>query len=88
MKIILAFHIPGELLRNPQGFPDHSLRNNDLAQATVLRIRDVQTHDIVDTFNLKFSERQTCTQILATPLSADRVHGPMLLVSANGDSLC
>lgn len=87
MKIILAFHIPGELLRDPQAFPGHSLRNNDLAQATVLRIRDVQTHDRVDTFNLKFSERQTCTQIQAMQVSADRVHGPMLLVSGNSISL-
>lgn len=59
-------------------FPDHPLRNTDLAQGTVLRIRDAQTHDTVDTFNLKFSERQTCTQMLAMQLSAGRVHGPVL----------
>lgn len=39
MKIVLTLQIPGELLRDLQGFPDHPLRNTDLAQGIVLRIR-------------------------------------------------
>ena len=66
---------PWRALEGSSKFPRAPLRNTDLAQGTVLRIRDAQPHEIVDTLNLKVSERQTCAQMLAMQVGAGGVHG-------------